>query len=255
MGTNAGDAIGMPRNLRQPVEELPPLLQEQFAGKNRVWRLDKAREDEQLYRDYVSAYYALVEEIDFCIGEIMTRIDQLGLSENTIVIYTADHGDFVGAHGMIEKCAKGHNVFEDTLRTPLLFRWPGHIQSNSIRYDLTELVDIYPTLLDLCGITQPNQKHLLQGKCLVKTLTEGAPVGRTFVVSENWSQSTIITHRYKLGIWQKPADGRHPDFRASGNMLFDLENDPDEIINIYADAGEIRSELEEQLAEWQHQIM
>jgi arylsulfatase A-like enzyme len=231
------------------------LLQEQFAGKNRVWRLDKAREDEQLYRSYVSAYYALVEEIDACIGGIMTRLDQLGLSENTIVIYTADHGDFVGAHGMIEKCAKGHNVFEDTLRIPLLFRWPGYIQSNSICYALTELVDIYPTLLDLCGITQPRQKYPLQGKSLVKTLTEGVPVGRTFVVSENWSQSAIITDRYKLGAWQKPADGKHPDFRVFGNMLFDLENDPDEIANIYLDAEKVSSELEKQLAKWQRQII
>jgi hypothetical protein len=67
--------------------------------------------------------------------------------------------------------------------------------------------------------------------------------------------STIITDRYKLGTWQGPADGKHPDFRAFGNMLFDLENDPDEIINIYADAGKVRSDPEEQLAEWQHQIM
>jgi hypothetical protein len=88
----------------------------------------------------------------------------------------------------------------------------------------------------------------------MKTLTEGAPVGRAFVVSENWSQSTIIGDRYKLGVWQKPADGKHPDFRAFGNMLFDLKADPDEVINIYADAEKVRSELEEQLSEWQHQI-
>lgn len=254
-GTNAGDAISMPRNLHQAVEELPPLLQTQFAGKNRVWRLDKAREDEQLYRDYVSAYYALVEEIDVCIGEIIAQLDQIGLKENTIVIYTADHGDFVGAHGMIEKCAKGHNIFEDTLRVPLIFRWPEHIQSNSTCHDLAELVDIYPTLLELCGITQPRLKHSLQGKSLVETLLEGAPVGRPFTVSENWSQSTIITDRYKLGVWQKPADGKHPDFRAFGNMLFDLENDPDEIVNIYEESEDICDELAAQLDEWQSALL
>ena len=75
------------------------------------------------------------------------------------------------------------------------------------------------------------------------------------MVSENWSQSAIITDRYKLGIWQKPADGKHPDFRAFGNMLFDLESARDETINIYADAEKVRFELEEQLAEWQRQIM
>ena len=75
------------------------------------------------------------------------------------------------------------------------------------------------------------------------------------MISENWSQSTIITDRYKLGVWQKPADNKHPNFRGFGNMLFDLESDPGEIINTYADAEKVRSELEEQLAEWQRQTM
>jgi arylsulfatase A-like enzyme len=116
-------------------------------------------------------------------------------------------------------------------------------------------VDVYPTLLELCHITQPRQKHPLQGKSLVRTLTEGAPIGRPFTVSENWSQSTIISDRYKLGVWQKPADGRHPDFREFGNMLFDLENDPDEVANIYEESEDICAELEAQLAEWQSALL
>lgn len=250
-GTNSGDAISMPESLRQPVEELPPMLQSQFAGKNRVWRLDKAREDEQLYRDYISAYYALVEEIDSCIGDIVSQLHQLDLAENTIIIYTADHGDFVGAHGMVEKCALGHNIYEDTLRVPLLFRWTGHIQYDSIRHDLIELVDIYPTLLELCGITQPVQKHPLQGKSLAQALTEGESVKRSFTVSENWSQSTIITDQYKLGTWQEPEDGKHRDFRDFGNMLFDLANDPNEVSNIYEESEGVTTELKAKLAEWQ----
>ena len=197
-GTNAGDAISMPNSLHQDISELPPMLQSQFAGKNRIWRLDREREDEQLYRDYVSAYYALVEEIDACIGEVLSQLEQLGLAENTIVIYSADHGDFVGAHGMVEKCAQGHNVFEDTLRVPLIFKWPGHIESDVVRQDLVELVDIYPTLLDFCDVTQPSSKHPLQGQSLVVALSGNEPIERAFTVSENWSQSSIITDRYKL---------------------------------------------------------
>ena len=112
-------------------------------------------------------------------------------------------------------------------------------------------MDIYPTLLELCGITHPRQKHSLQGQSLVRTLTGNEPIKRAFTVSENWSQSTIITDRYKLGVWQKPADGKHPDFRAFGNMLFDLEKDPDESMNIYADSENIRVELEDKLTRWQ----
>ena len=253
-GTNNGDAISQPESLHQDVSELPPMLLSQFAGKNRVWRLDKAREDEQLYRDYISAYYALVEEIDACIGEVLSQLEQLGLAENTIVIYSADHGDFVGAHGMVEKCAQGHNVFEDTLRVPLIFKWPGHIASGVENRDLTELVDIYPTLLDFCDVTPPDQKHSLQGQSLVRTLTGNGVVQRDFTVSENWSQSTLITDRYKLGVWQEPADGRHRDFREFGHMLFDLENDPGEIENIYEQKVDIRASLERQLMEWQRKF-
>ena len=124
-GTRKGSGIVMPENFYEPTENLPPLLQSQRNGGNKVWNMDKAFENEQLWRDYIGGYYALVTEIDYCVGEILNTLEEAGIEDETIVIYTSDHGDFVGNHGMVEKAAAGHNVYEDILNVPLIFKIPG----------------------------------------------------------------------------------------------------------------------------------
>jgi arylsulfatase A-like enzyme len=79
-----------------------------------------------LWRDYMGAYYALVTEVDYYVGEILQALDKANIKEETIIIYTSDHGDFVGNHGMVEKAAAGHNIYEDILNIPLLIRIPGN---------------------------------------------------------------------------------------------------------------------------------
>ncbi|MBT5605097.1 MAG: sulfatase-like hydrolase/transferase [Lentisphaerae bacterium] len=251
-GRNNDDAIAMPPSLRQDPAELPPMLQGLFEGRNRVWRTDLAREDEQLYRDYVSAYYALVEEVDDHTGVIMNVLEETGLRENTIVVYATDHGDFVGRHGMIEKCAPGHNVYEETLRVPLIVSWPAHLQTRVVCDGLAELVDIYPTLLGLCELCKPELVQPLQGQSLADTLRDGTPIDREFTVSENWSQATIVTRDHKLGIWCEPPEGKGPDCRAFGDMLFDRTQDPDEIDNRSDDPvlADIKADLRSKLEAW-----
>ena len=232
-GTVKGGAISKPSTLNQPMEELPPALAAWRQGKNRVWRLDKALEDEQLFRFYIASYYALVTEIDHHIGTIMKALEDEGIAENTIVVYASDHGDFVGRHGMVEKCAVGHNVYEETLRVPLVVSYPPMVKQGQRCDQLAEMFDLYPTLLNLAGIEMPRTKFLLDASSLVDNLTGTATTDRKYIVSENWSQASVITDRYKLGIWLDPtayAAGR--DFRSFGDMLFDRENDPDEIHNL-----------------------
>jgi arylsulfatase A-like enzyme len=252
-GTNQGDAISKPPTLDDPPENLPPMLAGQFHGKNRVWRLDLAREDEQYYRDYISAYCALVEEIDDSIGDVLASLEGWGLSENTIVIYTSDHGDFCGAHGMVEKCAAGHNVYEDTLRVPLIVHWPGKIVPH-LCDDLVELVDLYPTLLDLCDLPEPESAWPLQGRSLAAELSgQATPGDRPYIVTESWSQATVVTKRYKLGVWIDPGPGYARDFRDQfPDMLFDRRNDPQETRNLIGQmqvAG-IERTLRGYLSEW-----
>jgi len=165
---------------------------------------------------------------------VLGELKELGLEDNTIVIYASDHGDFVAGHGMVAKCAVGHNVYEDTLRVPLMLRWPGRFQAGTARSDLVSLIDLCPTVLALTGATFPAGARKLGGLDLAPALLEGKAIERQYVVSENWSQITVIGKRYKLGVWQDP--GRRYaqwDLRGkNGDMLFDLQADPLETRNL-----------------------
>lgn len=242
--------ITLPENLREPVEALPPMMQRWRRNTKRPWCLAEAAKDEQLYRNYISYYYALVTEIDYYIGRVLDCLESQGLAENTIVIYSSDHGDFVGAHGMVEKCALGHNVYEDTLRIPLIMHWPGHFQKALVADDLIELIDLYPTLLELAGIEKPAD-YDLPGFSLAPMLSRGKRLGRLFAVSENFSQVSIITERYKLGTWIEPPNPNF-DFREHGDMLFDRRNDRWEVNNLAGkpQVAGIEKELRGYLKEW-----
>lgn len=233
IGTKAGGKIKMPATLREPADSLPPVLANLRKSKNGIWCLGKAAEDEQFYRDYIGGYYALVSEVDYYVGEILKALKETGLEENTIIVYTSDHGDFAGGHGMIEKAALGHNVYEETIKVPLIFSWKNHIKKGILNENLVGTIDVFPTLIELTGIKMPEIKWPLQGISLAQTLIGNKAVGRKYIVTENWSQATVVTDKYKLGIMLDPtAAAKNRDFRAFGDMLFDVKNDPGEVKNL-----------------------
>jgi arylsulfatase A-like enzyme len=249
------NGLTLPDTLHEPIENLPPMLQEWRRCTSPATCLALAAEDESLYRKYIGFYYALVTEIDCHIGRIFEVLKEENLLSNTIVIYAADHGGFVGGHGMYEKCAYGHNVYEDTLRIPLIF-YSKDFQKGNVCNDLVELTDIYPTLLELAEIDEPGCK--MEGCSLVPTLTKGQAIKRAYAISENWFQLTVITKRYKYGQWIKvPEDvvknkKAIKDYRSFGNMLFDLETDPLETNNLAGNPKFINVEetLKGYISEW-----
>ncbi|MBV5313712.1 MAG: sulfatase-like hydrolase/transferase [Prolixibacteraceae bacterium] len=231
-GRKNGSSIRKPASLYEPKENIPPMMQSIRNGDNMVWNINKAFVDEQIWRNYIGAYYALVTEIDHCVGEILQTLDEAGIAEETIVIYTSDHGDFVGNHGMVEKAALGQNVYEDILNIPLIIRYPGNKQKGKRTAELVSLVDIYPTLVDLLGLKMPKLKYPIQGQSIAATLTKGKPMKREYFVSESWSQATVITKDYKLGIMLDPTDyARKFDYRSFGDQFFIRKSDSLEIKN------------------------
>lgn len=231
-GQKYGSSIRKPASLYEPKENIPPMMQSIRDGGNKVWNVNKAYADEQIWRNHIGAYYALVTEIDHCVGEILKALDEAGIAEETIVIYTSDHGDFVGNHGMVEKAAAGQNVYEDILNIPLIIRYPGNKQKGKRTAELISLVDFYPTLVELLGLKMPKLKYPLQGQSFAGTLTKGKPMKREYFVSESWSQATVITKDYKLGMMLDPTDyARKFDFRSFGDQFFIRKSDSLEIKN------------------------
>ncbi len=250
-GRKNGSSIRKPASLYEPKENIPPMMQSIRDGENKVWNVDKANLEEQLWRNHIGAYYALVSEVDYCIGEILKALDEAGIADETIVIYTSDHGDFVGNHGMVEKAAAGQNVYEDILNIPLIIRIPGNKQKGKRSAELVSLVDIYPTLVDLLGLEMPKTKHPIQGKSIKRTLTKGKPMNRDYFVSESWSQATVITKDFKLGMMIDPTNyAKKFDFRPFGDQFFIRKSDSLEINNQIKNTA-YKSEIEKLKAYYQ----
>jgi len=238
--------LKLPDNLYEPADNLPPKLREWRCGGGLV----EAAANQYYYRMFLWYYYALLAEIDDHVGAILRDLDNLGLSENTIVIYASDHGDFACEHGMVEKCAAGHNVYESTLRVPLFIRWPGTIPAGSVSSDLAELIDLYPTVVEATGIGDTGEMDL-PGRSLMDTCRSGCPIGRDYAFSENWSQITAIGQRWKLGAWIE-APRPEWDYREFGDQLFDRQRDPSEVHNCIGDLanGQVVSEMRDAIDQW-----
>ena len=249
------EQMTLPASWNEPASELPPGLQNWRQNERPPWDCGKAAKNPVIYKRYVAYYYALVSEVDHYLGAILQELEDLGLADNTIVIYSSDHGDFVAAHGMVEKCARFHNAYEDTLHVPLIISWPSHLKQGQVCNGLAELVDLYPTVLELTGIPGPEDSLPLAGKSLVPTLTTGAPIQREYAVSENWSQICIIGDRYKFAQWIDPTEKESGyDFRGkSPDMLFDRETDPIEVKNRIGKDPEVEQNLRAALATWESQ--
>ena len=100
----------------------------------------------------IACYYGMISCMDKYIGRIISHLDDLGMAQNTLVVFTSDHGHYFGQHGLI---AKGAFHYEDGLRVPMITRLPGIIPSGHISHALQSLVDYAPTFLDFCGVDIP----------------------------------------------------------------------------------------------------
>ena len=250
-GRNHHSSIAKPDSYDRDISGLPPALQNYHDANGQPWCIANSHEDDgQGMRDYLNAYYALVAEMDHHIGSIVKALKANNCLENTIIIYTTDHGDFVGEHGLVEKASWGHNVYEATLRVPLIIRTPGIKNPGRVSNDLVELVDIVPSILDLCDINPAQSGPLATaGTSLAAHLQEQQNVERRYAFSENYLQRTIVSQNYKLSLPTKRSEGYVP-------MLFERSSDPHELLNRYDDPAlaTIRNELSAALQQREEQI-
>ena len=123
-------------------------------------------------KDKMAAYYAMVELIDHNVGRLLDHLEESGQRENTLFIFTSDHGEMLGDHGLI---SKGCRFYEGLVRVPLIMALPGRFRDARRCEALVELIDIAPTLLDLAGVPHPPR---MQGRSLLPILAGECGAGR-----------------------------------------------------------------------------
>ena len=172
---------------------------------------------DELARKAIQAYYASITFADAQLGRILDALDETGLSKNTIVLFTSDHGYHMGEHGHWQKTT----LFENAARVPLIIAAPGLQTAGRSTTAPAEMVDFYPTLGELCGLTPPTY---LSGVSLVPVLNDPAARPRQAALTQYASGYSIRTLRYRYTEWG--AQG------ADGAELYDHESDAKEMINL-----------------------
>ncbi len=180
------------------------------------------------YQRYIKDYLRCIASVDENVGRVLDYLDQSGLAANTIVVYTSDQGFFLGDHGWFDK----RFMYEESLRMPLLIRWPGHVKPGSTSDKIVLNLDFAETFLDCAGQKTPDD---MQGRSFRAILEGNSPADwRTSMyyryyefpaVHSVQKHYGVRTDRYKLIFYNELNEWE----------LFDLQKDPDELKSVYAD--------------------
>ena len=193
---------------------------------------------DELAKD-IAVYYAMVSLMDKYIGRILDRLDRLGLAEDTLVVFTTDHGHLFGQHGMI---AKGGFHYEDLIRVPMIARAPGQIPPGRRSQALQSLVDLPVSFLRWAGLGVPSS---MVGEDLGPIWRGETQTVRDHCIVENRHEPTTIhiktyvEDRYKLTVY----------YQRDYGELFDLQEDPEELNNLWDDSAHqaLKAELTRKL--------
>lgn len=227
-----------------------PSFDDDFAGKPGAQRKSMVHHgvDAWTWADWapvVSTYFGSVSFHDELVGRFLRGLTERGLDDDTVVVFTADHGDMTGSHRQFNK---GPYMYEDLYRVPMMVRWPGVTEPGSVVDDFASPMDLLPTLLPAAGVTPPDG---LDGVDLGPALRgEASPHARDGFFAEFsgtefglYSQRMLRTERWKLvyNAWDI-------------DELYDLDADPWELHNLAGDPAhaEVRRDLEARLWRWMH---
>jgi len=196
------------------------------------------------YRRYMHDYLSSIYAMDKDIGRVLDYLDEQGLAENTIVVYTSDQGFYIGEHGWFDK----RFMYEESMRTPLVVRYPAKIKAGQVVNDMVQNLDYAPTFLEFAGIDIPAD---IQGISLKGKLVDNKPIERD-----------ALYYHYYEGIEKEHKVAKHEGIRTNTHKLihfkdvgidhfelYDIAADPSEMNNLYGTeaTSEIQSELHREL--------
>ncbi len=205
------------------------------------------------YQRYMKDYLRCIAAVDDNVGRVLDYLDESGLAQNTVVIYSSDQGFYLGEHGWFDK----RWMYEESYRTPLLVRWPGVVKAGSENSDLVSNVDFAETFLDIAGVEVPSD---MQGRSLVPLLKGETP--------PDWRKSHYYHYYEFLNDRKTPhMVRRHCGVRTERYKLihfynlgewelYDLETDPQEMRSVYEDPeyAEVVKEMTAELSRLQQEL-
>ena len=200
------------------------------------------------YQRYMRKYLQCVHSIDENVGRLLDYLEQKGLADDTVVVYTSDQGFYLGEHGWFDK----RFIYEESFQMPLLISYPGTTEAGSSSEAMVSNVDFAQTFLDIAGLRQPNY---MQGRSFLPILNGQVPQDWTDLAYHRYWMNRdtphnaiahygIRTHDYKLIYWYDEdcgEDGANPGDGIHEWELFDLRKDPKELMNVYEDPNYVET--------------
>ena len=252
------EQVDIPANFSDPLEENEPL-------RYRVKRescMEKYGRDEKSIRSLIAKYWGLVTQVDRSVGAILDTLENLCLEDNTIVVYTSDHGDMMGSHNLVTKSV----MYEEAVRIPWLMRIPQlGARQRVIRQPVSQ-IDMVPTLLELLGIGEDER---LPGRSLLPLINTGEPIQDHVYIQWNPNSGAISVKKGGTKLASKE-QLKHVEYETSRAVispdgwklclsdvdkcqLFNLNEDPGETTNLF-DSGrhrDIIARLTKKIHQWQ----
>jgi uncharacterized sulfatase len=204
--------VGLAKTVENDRDDIPAAAYATRTANQRI--------SPKLQREARQAYLASITFMDAQVGKLLDALDRLKLTERTVVVFCSDHGYHLGEHGFWQK----QSLFEESARVPLIISVPGMKTAGSATKGLAELVDLYPTLADVCGLAAPEN---LDGESLRPQLIDPAAPGQATAITQvargKIHGYSVRTQRYRYTAW---------DGGKQGEELYDEQEDPHEFTNL-----------------------
>ena len=196
------------------------------------------------FNRYLKDYLRTIQSVDDGVGEVLNYLDEAGLSDNTIVVYTSDQGFYLGEHGWFDK----RFMYEESLKTPFLIRYPKEIPAGSQVNELIQNLDYAPTFLDYANVKIPED---MQGESFRKIVSNETEEWRDAIYYTYYEYPSVHMVKRHYGIRTDRYKLIHFYYDIDEWELFDLKNDPNEMNNIYDDPkySEIKEQMHKKLSE------